>query len=77
VARGILGSLDRLVPKNLVWTLTGINGQTGLINYLDGVPHSVLTIDIKGDRIQAIYVITNPEKLSRLPELSQRNDSTF
>jgi RNA polymerase sigma-70 factor, ECF subfamily len=77
VARGILGSLDRLVPKNLVWTLTGINGQPGLINYLDGVPHSVLTIDIKGDRIQAIYVITNPEKLSRLPELSQRNDSTF
>jgi RNA polymerase sigma-70 factor (ECF subfamily) len=77
VARGILGSLDRLVPKNLVWTLTGINGQPGLINYLDGVPHSVLTIDTKGDRIQAIYVITNPEKLSRLPELSQRNDSTF
>jgi RNA polymerase sigma-70 factor (ECF subfamily) len=77
VARGILGSLDRLIPKNLVWTLTGINGQPGLINYLDGVPHSVLTIDIKGDRIQAIYVITNPEKLSRLPELSQRNDSTF
>jgi RNA polymerase sigma-70 factor (ECF subfamily) len=77
VARGILGSLDRLIPKNLVWTLTGINGQSGLINYLDGVPHSVLTIDIKGDRIQAIYVITNPEKLSRLPELSQRNDSTF
>jgi len=77
VARGILGSLDRLVPKNLVWTLTDINGQPGLINYLDGVPHSVLTIDIKGDRIQAIYVITNPEKLSRLPELSQRNDSTF
>jgi RNA polymerase sigma-70 factor, ECF subfamily len=77
VARGILGSLDRLVPKNLVWTLTGINGQPGLINYLDGVPHSVLTIDIKGDRIQAIYVITNPEKLSHLPELSQHNDSTF
>jgi RNA polymerase sigma-70 factor (ECF subfamily) len=77
VTRGILGSLDRLVPKNLVWMVTGINGQPGLINYLDGVPHSVLTIDTKGDQIQAIYVITNPEKLSRLPALSQRQDSTF
>lgn len=77
VTRGILGSLDRLVPKNLMWTVTDINGQPGLINYLDGVPHSVLTIDTKDDQIQAIYVITNPEKLARLPALSQRGSPPF
>ena len=77
VTRGILGSLDRLVPKNLVWTVTDINGQPGLINYLDGVPHSVLTIDTKDDRIQTIYVITNPEKLARLPAQSQRDNPPF
>ena len=75
VTRGILGSLDRLVPKNLVWTVSDINGQPGLINYLDGSPHSVLAINTRGDQIQAIYVITNPERLSRLPALSQRHDS--
>jgi RNA polymerase sigma-70 factor (ECF subfamily) len=70
VARGIFGGLKRLVPEHMIRRLTSINGLPGLINYLDGVPHSVLTIDIKDDRIQAIYVITNPEKLSRLPALS-------
>jgi RNA polymerase sigma-70 factor (ECF subfamily) len=77
VARGIFGGLKRLVPEHMIRRVTYINGQPGLINYLDGVPHSVLTIDTKDSRIQAIYVITNPEKLSRLPALSQRHDSPF
>jgi hypothetical protein len=33
---------------------------------LDGRAFSVLTIDGSADRIQAIYVVTNPEKLSHL-----------
>jgi len=71
VARGIFGGLKRLVPENMIRRVMHVNGQPGLINYLDGVPHSVLTIDTKGDQIQAIYVVTNPEKLSRLPALQQ------
>jgi len=77
VARGIFGGLKRLVPEHLTRKLTYINGQPGLINYLDGVPHSVLTFDSRGDQIHAIYIITNPEKLSRLPALSRANDSPF
>lgn len=53
-ARGILGSLKRLVPKNLVRHLARINGEPGLVNYLNGKPHSVLTVDVVGERIQAI-----------------------
>jgi RNA polymerase sigma-70 factor, ECF subfamily len=67
VARGILGGLKRLVPKTLIRRLAQINGEPGLVNYLDGKPHSVLTIDVDGDRIRAIYVITNPEKLAHFP----------
>jgi RNA polymerase sigma-70 factor (ECF subfamily) len=70
VARGILGSLQRLVPKTLVRRLAHINGESGLINYLDGEPHSVLTLDAVDGRIRAIYVLTNPEKLSHLPHSS-------
>ena len=49
--------------------LTRINGEPGLINYLNGKPHSVLTVHAVGDRIQTIYIVTNPDKLSHLPDL--------
>lgn len=67
VSRGILGGLARLIPRSLVRRLARINGEPGLINYLDGTPHSVLTIDTHNDRISAIYVVTNPDKLKHLP----------
>jgi len=31
----------------------------------------VLTLHLNDGRIQAIYIVTNPEKLSRLPELPE------
>jgi RNA polymerase sigma-70 factor, ECF subfamily len=70
VARGILGGLRRLVPKTLVRRLARINGEPGLVNYLNGKPHSVLTLDAVGDRIRTIYIVTNPEKLAHLSGLS-------
>jgi len=69
VARGILGGLKKLVPTNLVRRLTLVNGEPGLVNYLNGKPHSVLTIDVSEGRIQSIYIVTNPEKLSHVPDL--------
>jgi RNA polymerase sigma-70 factor, ECF subfamily len=69
VARGILGSLKKFVPKDLVQRPAQINGQPALISYLNGKPYSVLTLDASRGRIRAIYVVTNPEKLSHLPEI--------
>ena len=46
-----------------------INGEPGVVSYLDGHPYSVLTLDAAGDRIQAIYIVTNPEKLAHLAPL--------
>jgi RNA polymerase sigma-70 factor (ECF subfamily) len=71
VARGILGSFKRLVPTTLVRRLVRVNGEAGLVNYLDGKPHSVLTVAIADGHIQTIYIVTNPEKLSHLPDLSE------
>jgi hypothetical protein len=39
-----------------------------LVGYLNGKPFSVLTLHLNDGRIQAIYIVTNPEKLSRVPE---------
>ena len=69
VGRGIFGGLERLVPKSLIRKHVRINGEPAIINYLDGRAHSVLSIDIHGDRISAIYIITNPDKLKHLPSL--------
>ena len=43
VARGILGSLEKLVPRNLLTRTAFINGQPGIVSYLNGKPYSVLT----------------------------------
>ncbi len=69
VARGALGGLNKLVPKDLVHRLAQINGEPGIVSYLNGKPYSVLTFDASEGRIRTIYVLTNPEKLSHVPEL--------
>jgi RNA polymerase sigma-70 factor (ECF subfamily) len=69
VARGMLGSLQKLVPKDLVTRVEQINGEPGVISYRNGKPYSVLTFSIDGDRIRAIYVLTNPDKLAHLSDL--------
>jgi RNA polymerase sigma-70 factor (ECF subfamily) len=69
VARGVVGALRKLVPKEVVRRMAQINGAPGVISYLNGKPFSVFTADVIDGRIRAIYLVTNPEKLSHLPEL--------
>jgi RNA polymerase sigma-70 factor (ECF subfamily) len=54
----------------LVRRPAGINGEPGVVSYLNGKPYSVVTLDIADGRVRAIYIVTNPEKLAHLPELS-------
>jgi len=69
IARGIVRGLEKLVPRNRVQRIAQINGQSAIVSYLDGQPQSVLTLDVSNGRIQAIYIVTNPEKLSHVPAL--------
>jgi RNA polymerase sigma-70 factor, ECF subfamily len=70
VARGIMGGLRKLLPRDLVRHVVEVNGDPGVVSYLNGKPHSVLTLEVQEGYIQAIYILTNPEKLSHLPELN-------
>jgi len=65
-----VGGLEKLVPRNRVQRIVQINGHSAVVSYLDGKPHSVLTLEVSNGRIQAIYIVTNPEKLSHLPPVS-------
>lgn len=69
VAKLLLGAFRKFVPRNLLRCTVQINGHPGVVNYHDGHPHSVLTVDTSDDRIRNIYIVTNPEELERLPVL--------
>jgi RNA polymerase sigma-70 factor (ECF subfamily) len=71
VARGVLGGFRKFVPANLTRHLTHINGEPGIVSYLEGKPFSVVTLDIAGEQVRGIYVLTNPDKLTHLSEPSQ------
>ena len=72
VARGAMGAIERLLPQNLVIRVAEINGDPGIVSYLDGKPYSVLTFEASEGRIAAIYVVSNPDKLGHVAALAER-----
>jgi RNA polymerase sigma-70 factor (ECF subfamily) len=56
----------RLLTLGVEQRFVEVNGRPGIVSYQDGRPFSVFTIEARGDRIDAIYIVTNPEKLSKL-----------
>lgn len=67
VARATVHGLKKLMALNVLQRIVEINGQPGVVSYQDGTPQSVFTIEAKDGRIQAIYIVTNPKKMSHLP----------
>jgi RNA polymerase sigma-70 factor (ECF subfamily) len=66
VMRLIVGLLRKLGTSDLpTVTATEVNGQFALAIIQGDELHSVITTDAAEDRVSAIYVIRNPEKLSR------------
>ena len=69
VARGILHRMQNTVPKELVGHVAHINGKRAVIGYLHGKPFSVVSVNVSQGQIKDVFVVTNPDKLARLPEL--------
>jgi RNA polymerase sigma-70 factor (ECF subfamily) len=69
VARGILGLL-RKVPPGLISRVAMVNGQPGIVNYLNGVPYAVVALDCVEGQIREIDLIVNPDKLQHIPSLA-------
>ncbi|GHO79431.1 DNA-directed RNA polymerase sigma-70 factor [Ktedonobacter sp. SOSP1-85] len=66
VARYLLGLLQK-APEDYHFRIARINSQPGIISYINGVPFSLLTLDILDGRIREIDVIVNPDKLRGVP----------
>jgi RNA polymerase sigma-70 factor (ECF subfamily) len=69
VARFFLSTPGQLVTASIVKRIAQINGQPGIVTYLQGRPFGVLTLDVEDGRIRNIYIVRNPDKLQRLPNL--------
>ena len=69
VARFMLGASKKLMPKDVVRSFAEINGQAGVVAYHQGRVFGVLTLDVAEGRIQSIYIVSNPDKLERMPHL--------
>ena len=55
-----LGSEIRIEPAM-------INGSVGAVLYLDNEIDSIMSMAIDGERIAAIYIVRNPDKLRHMP----------
>jgi RNA polymerase sigma-70 factor (ECF subfamily) len=67
VARGILRSMEKTVPREVVGHVAQINGKRAVIGYLHGKPFSVVSLNVSKGRIKDVFVVTNPDKLAHLP----------
>ena len=74
--RFTIGVMRKFGPADgFILEATEINGATGfLLRTRDGL-HSVLTMEFDGGRISAIYLVRNPEKLTRVNRLSSAGSS--
>uniref|UniRef100_A0AAU1M2B0 RNA polymerase sigma-70 factor n=1 Tax=Streptomyces sp. NBC_00148 TaxID=2903626 RepID=A0AAU1M2B0_9ACTN len=65
VARFLAGGLDRnTIPITLVPTM--VNGSPALALHLDGELDCIITAHVEAGLIRGLYVVRNPEKLSRI-----------
>lgn len=69
VVRFFLGGRKKLLPAGITRRFAEINGQPGVIAYHHGKIFGVLSLDVADGRVHNIYIVRNPDKLARLPDL--------
>jgi RNA polymerase sigma-70 factor (ECF subfamily) len=69
VARAITHGMKKRAAQNIVQQVVRMNGEPGIITYLGGRPQSAFIVQVNEERVEAIYIVTNPDKLSHLRPL--------
>ena len=67
VARFFVQGRKNLMPADVDRREAMINGQAGVVAYSGGRPFGVLSLDVADGWIRNVFIVTNPEKLERLP----------
>lgn len=63
---GVYWSLEHAYPGRVHYHAALVNGEPGLLRYVDGVIESAQSFVVDGGRIAAAYIVRNPDKLAAI-----------
>jgi RNA polymerase sigma-70 factor (ECF subfamily) len=66
---GVFWSVEHQYPQRVAYREARINGQPGLLRYVEGKLESAQSFVIEEGRIAAVMVVRNPDKLAGAPQL--------
>jgi RNA polymerase sigma-70 factor (ECF subfamily) len=61
--------LARKLRGRMAQTVLTVNGEPGLVTFLDGAPLTVTSFETDGNRFLALYNVLNPEKLKGVRDM--------
>lgn len=71
IARFMVGIRKNYDAEDVDMEFTTVNGEPGMIAYINGEFHSVWSFDIQNQEIQHIFAVLNPDKLNHLKNRKQ------
>lgn len=69
VARFLFGIASK-TPTDTTVRFADVNGQPGVIVYVNNLPYLVLLLDIVDGMIEGVRLVLNPDKLTHVPSLA-------
>ncbi|OON59846.1 RNA polymerase subunit sigma-24 [Massilia sp. KIM] len=66
---GLYWAVEHAFPERVDYRMARVNGEPGLLRYIDGKLESVQSFCIDAGAITHIYVVRNPDKLQGIPSL--------
>lgn len=66
---GLYWAVENAFRGEVVYRMANVNGEPGLVRYIDGRVESVQAFRIENGKICEIYVVRNPDKLLHTPSL--------
>jgi 2-polyprenyl-6-methoxyphenol hydroxylase-like FAD-dependent oxidoreductase len=66
IARFAIGAVKKNLPPDAVHAPAEVNGQPAFVTWIGGQRVSVTVLDIRDGLIRHVFIVVNPEKLSRV-----------
>jgi RNA polymerase sigma-70 factor (ECF subfamily) len=65
---GVFWSVEHKYPSRVTYRAARVNGEPGLLRYVDGQLESAQAFIVDAGKIVAVFVIRNPDKLAGVPQ---------
>jgi RNA polymerase sigma-70 factor (ECF subfamily) len=65
---GVFWTLEHKYPMQVTYRTALVNGEPGLLRYVQGKLESVQSFIVDQERILAVFIMRNPEKLASVPQ---------